>query len=361
MQHDHSHACCNHNHSPNDPAPRPKWRRVDWIFWGSLAIVTVFGLRGFLHDDPATHDALGTFSLSVWKLIETMWWGVLLGMVSVGILTRIPREFIMSILGTGGGVVGILRATAAGVLLDLCSHGILLIGSKLYERGATLGQTFAFLIASPWNSFSLVLVMIALIGWQWTLAFVCLSLVIAIVTGLIVEHLVKRGVLPHNPNTQPLSAEFDFWGEAAKKWRNTQWNIRLPYRIALDGARESRMILRWLLFGIVLAALIQTFVTTENFQQYFGPTLLGLLFTMIGAILIEVCSEGATPIASDLLTRAGAPGNAFAFLMGGVTTDYTELFVLRQITGSWKAALFLPLVTVPQVVLIALILNSNLH
>lgn len=31
------------------------------------------------------------------------------------------------------------------------------------------------------------------------------------------------------------------------------------------------------------------------------------------AIIFEVCSEGSTPIAVDLLTRAKAPGNSFAF------------------------------------------------
>jgi len=358
MQHDQSHSCCDHDHPTDGGTPRPVWKRLDWIFWGSLVIILYFGVSGFLLGGKPADSSSAAFSQAVWKLVETMWWGVALGMVSVGILTRIPREFIMSILGTGGGISGILRATAAGVLLDLCSHGILLVGSKLYERGATLGQTIAFLVASPWNSFSLMLVMTAMIGWKWTLTFVLLSLVIAVISGLIFEALVKKGTLPANPNTLAIAVDFRFWSEARARLSKVQWNHRLLFRIVLDGARESRMILRWLLFGIVLGALIQTFVTTENFQQYFGPSLLGLLFTMIGAIIIEVCSEGATPIASDLLTRAAAPGNAFAFLMAGVSTDYTELFILREITKSWKAALFLPLVTVPQVIVIAIILNQ---
>ena len=56
---------------------------------------------------------------------------------------------------------------------------------------------------------------------------------------------------------------------------------------------------------------------------------------------MEVCSEGSTPIAADLLTRAKAPGNSFAFLMTGVSTDYTEIMVLKDTTRSLKVALFL--------------------
>jgi len=78
---------------------------------------------------------------------------------------------------------------------------------------------------------------------------------------------------------------------------------------------------------------------------------------LLAATVIEVCSEGSIPIASDFILRAGAPGNTFAFLMTGVATDYTEILALRETTKSWKIALFLPLVTVPQVVLIAVLMN----
>jgi uncharacterized membrane protein YraQ (UPF0718 family) len=84
---------------------------------------------------------------------------------------------------------------------------------------------------------------------------------------------------------------------------------------------------------------------------------MGLGLTVLAATIIEVCSEGSVPIAADLMNRAAAPGNAFTFLMAGVATDYTEVMVIRDTTRSWKLALFLPLVTVPQVILIGALLN----
>lgn len=86
-----------------------------------------------------------------------------MAVVFVGLLDRILRDLVVSALGQGGTVKGIVRATAAGVMLDLCSHGILMVGTKLYERGASLGQLMAFLIASPWNSLSLTIILITLI------------------------------------------------------------------------------------------------------------------------------------------------------------------------------------------------------
>ena len=118
------------------------------------------------------------------------------------------------------------------------------------------------------------------------------------------------------------------------------------------------MVVRWILFGVLLAGLVRAFISPEQFGTYFGPTLAGLGLTVLVATILEVCSEGSTPIAADLLTRAQAPGNSFAFLMTGVSTDYTEIMVIKDTTKSWKIALFLPLLTVPQVIVIAWLMNG---
>lgn len=104
---------------------------------------------------------------AVFELANTIYRGVALGIVMIAILGKVPKEFVMSVLGTKRGASGIWRATFAGVLLDLCSHGILMVGAKLYERGDSAGQVMAFLVASLWNSFSLTLILIALVGLLW--------------------------------------------------------------------------------------------------------------------------------------------------------------------------------------------------
>lgn len=58
------------------------------------------------------------------------------------------------------------------------------------------------------------------------------------------------------------------------------------------------------------------------------------------------------------MNRAGAPGNSFTFLLAGVASDYTEIMVLREATGSTKIALMLPAICVPQVLLIGWVLNQ---
>lgn len=332
--------------------------RPDILLWGSVAGVAIFyGLELQPIVDLSVAGPLHTFSASVFELMNTMWWGLTIGIIMVAILTKIPREFVISIFGSGTGFKGIVRATLAGVLLDLCSHGILMVGAKLYERGISAGQLIAFLVASPWNSFSLTLILFALIGLKWTLVFIGLSMMVAVIAGLLFEYFVGRGTLPKNPYTSDLPADFKFWRAAKQGLRSIRLNKQFFATLVVDGVAGSKMVLRWIFFGILLASLVRTFMDAATFQTWFGPSLMGLTLTIVAATIIEVCSEGSTPIAADLVTRAGAPGNSFAFLMAGVATDYTEIMVLKDTAKSWKFALFLPLVTLPQVVIIAWLMN----
>ena len=329
--------------------------RTDWMLWGSAVLVAagyVWHLAFGSHAGPVDHFAAGTF-----ELMNTMWWGILLGILFVGLLDRVPRDLVIAALSGERRFTGILRATMAGLAFDLCSHGILMVGMKLYERGATIGQTVAFLLASPWNSLSLTVILIALIGWWYTLLFILLSAVIGIATGLIFDALVERGHLPENParaEAGPRPKFRDAWAKFRAETRFRRSDIGPMFRAGLAG---SRMVLRWLLFGIVLASAVRAFVPADIFADWFGPTMLGLLLTVIAATIIEVCSEGSAPIAADLVGRAGAPGNGFVFLMAGVATDYTEVMSLRDTTRSWRIALALPIIAVPQTLAIGLMIN----
>lgn len=344
------HSCCT----------TKKKAKFDYLLWGSLITVFCTYLLYWQFSAPISDLVyLPVFAQSSFELLNKMAWGILTGILFVGFIDKIPRELVTSLLGRGG-FSGIVRAVLAGVMLDLCSHGILMVGMKLYERGIRLGQLMAFLIASPWNSFSLTIILWALVGFKVMMIFLVLSMVIALISGVIFDSLVDKRVLPANPHTLQEDPNFKFWPALRSSWGKAQFNKQFFLSIVIEGFGGSKMVLRWVFFGIILASLIRTFVSPENFGTFFGPTLMGLGSTILLATILEVCSEGSTPIAADLVTRAGAPGNGFAFLMTGVSTDYTEVMSIKETTKSWKIALFLPLVTLPQVILLAWLLNQTL-
>jgi len=335
-------------------------KKLDVLLWGTTAIIlasyvvvlaiSIFGFSGY------KFQTVLFFCNSVRAIMDTMWWGVLAGILAVGLLSRVPKEFVIALLGPPS-VSGVLRASVAGVLFDLCNHGVLLIAGKLYERGASNGQTIAFLIATPWNSLSVSFILIALIGIKWTLIFIFLSLLMAIATGLAFEKLSSIGYLTTNPNRSDLPANFMFWQQAKANLKTFNWGAEASLKTIKAACSESRMILRWIFLGIIIAACIRTFVHPDDFSSLVGPTLIGLALTIGAATIIEVCSEGSSPIAADIFNRAQAPGNAFAFLMAGVSTDYTEIIILKQISSSWRYAIALPLLSLPQIILLGWLIN----
>lgn len=340
---------------------RSQKKKPDWIL-RICAPVVIVGYLGYLlisfHGDWQANwlEPLHSFFHTSYEMVNAMWWGVISASIFVGLLGRIPRELILSLLGRPGSKRGIVRATLAGLLLDLCNHGILILAMKLYERGASIGQVMAFLIASPWNSLTLTLILVGLIGLPWTLLFILGSLVIAWLSGWVFDRLVERNHLPQNPN----HIEFvkrPFWSGLKQAWKQEDWSARAVIAMVWQGFKESKSVLRWIVFGIVMIALIRTFVPADSFSVWFGASASGLLLTLLAATVIEVCSEGSSPIAADLVNRASAPGNAFSFLMAGAATDYTEIMAVQNTTRSWAIALALPLITVPQVLLIGWLMN----
>jgi len=334
-------------------------KRRDWLFIVVSAIVLVSYIAWLVAADSIhATPFVGTFVHSVAEFINIIWWGILLGILAVAALANIPREWVISILGKPGTFGGIFRSVLGGLLLDLCSHGILLVGMKLYERGVSTGQLYAFLIASPWNSLSMTLILWALIGLPWTLLFIALSMLIAVIAGLLADRLEQSGILPRNPHQPTIPEHFQLFPAVREAMRNVHIDARDIVRTIVSAAHESGMIIRWMFLGVIIAAALRTVFSPETFSMLFGPTLLGLGATLVFATILEVCSEGSSPVAADFLLRAQAPGNSFAFLMTGVATDYTEILSIKDTTKSWKKALFLPLLTVPQVIFIAYLLNQ---
>jgi uncharacterized membrane protein YraQ (UPF0718 family) len=81
-----------------------------------------------------------------------------------------------------------------------------------------------------------------------------------------------------------------------------------------------------------------------------------MFLTLAFATILEVCSEGTSPIAFEIFNKVAVLGNPFVFLMAGVATDYTEIGLLWSNIGR-RTAIWLPVVAVPQILLLGALLN----
>jgi uncharacterized membrane protein YraQ (UPF0718 family) len=158
----------------------------------------------------------------------------------------------------------------------------------------------------------------------------------------------------------PILTDFSIIGDMKRrisKYKFTAENIIKAIKGTINGSWIlTKMVLWWLIIGMVMAAFARGYVPSHLFITYMGPTILGLLVTLFFATIIEVCSEGSSPLAFEIFDQTGAFGNSFTFLMAGVATDYTEIGLLWHNIGR-KTALWIPIITVPQILILGYIFN----
>ena len=296
---------------------------------------------------------------SLTMYFKTIWWAILLGLVLGGAMEYyVPREYITHILSKPKKRT-IFYSVILGFFMSVCSHGILALSIELHKKGASNPAVVSFLLASPWANLILTVLLVGFFGLK-ALFIIFSAIVIAIITGFIFQFLERKNLIERNENIIETEDDFSIIRDIKRRFKARRWSLKgleKDIKGIFDGAVAlSNMVLWWVLIGMGLAGLAGAYIPTTIFTDYMGPTILGLFVTLLVATVIEVCSEGSAPMAFEIFRQTGALGNSFVFLMAGVVTDYTEIGLLWHNVGK-RVAIWLPIVTVPQVIILGIIAN----
>ncbi len=292
--------------------------------------------------------------------IGKIWWAVTLGLLLGGVIEHyIPAEYISKILSRKKPAT-ILNAVFLGFLMSACSHGILALTIQLHKKGASNPAVVSFLLASPWANFAVTVMLLSLFGLKG-LFIIISAVIIAINTGFIFMFLEKSGLIEKNKHTVEISADFSILKDfkaRAKDYKFNQVSLKSDLKGIIRGALAlSDMVLWWIILGLLIASIAGTYIPVHFFHQYMGPSIVGLLVTLGLATIIEICSEGSSPLSFEIYRQSHALGNSFVFLMAGVVTDYTEIGLLWANVGR-RVALWMPAITVPQVLILGYVFNN---
>ena len=299
------------------------------------------------------------FRNSFFMYFKIIWWAVLLGLFIGGIIDHfIPREYISHVLAKPKKRT-IFYSVILGFFMSACSHGILALSIELHKKGASNPAVISFLLSSPWANMSLTIMLIGFFGLK-AFFIIISAIIIALITGLIFQVLEERNLIEKNDNIIKTEKHFSIIDDIkvrAKKYKFSLKTFKSDIKGIYNGMISlGNMVLWWILIGISFASLAGAYIPSHIFKNYMGPTILGLIVTLILATIIEVCSEGTAPLSFEIFRQTGALGNSFVFLMAGVVTDYTEIGLIWHNVGK-KTAIWLPIITVPQVILLGIIAN----
>ena len=108
--------------------------------------------------------------------------------------------------------------------------------------------------------------------------------------------------------------------------------MRIALRYAFVDMMED--IGKWLVIGIIIAALITAVVPDTFFAIFKDNTLLSMLLVLAISIPMYVCATGSIPIAVALMLKGLTPGAALVLLMAGPAANMASILVIRQRLGT---------------------------
>ena len=328
--------------------------------WYKNSLLWVLISTALLLSASLVFSVLSDFYDAFMHYARMVFWPILLGFLLGGLIDRyIPAAYISKHL-TAKKKRTIFYSVSLGFLMSACSHGILALSMEIHKKGASGPAVVSFLLASPWANVPITILLFGFFGWK-ALAIVGGALLIALNTGLMLQALEHFGRIEKNPNSLEVESEFSIFKDVVRRFRDyhfTRSSLGHEIRGVWSGVVSlSDMVLVWVLIGMVLASLVSAFVPSTLFHQYLGPTFLGLLMTLAAATVIEVCSQGTAPLAFEIYRQTGAFGNAFAFLMAGVVTNFTQIALIWKNIGR-RTALWMIAATLPQVIFLGWLLNK---
>lgn len=268
---------------------------------------------------------------AMWAVMLALAPWLLLGAAAAGVLhVVLPPGFVRRHLGGRGGVV---KAVALGVPLPLCSCGVIPAGLGLRRDGASPGASIGFLISTPQTGVDSTLVAASFLGWPFAL----LKLGVAAVTGMVGGWLADA-VQVGRDATQVA-------GPTAEA------EVDRSVRGAVTHALEVlRSIWRWLVFGVVVSAVIGVLVPPRVFAMLTGPGEGWALLAVLALSLpLYVCATASVPIAAALVAGGFPPGAALVFLMAGPATNVATLGAVHRALGGRALGIYLVTIVVGSV------------
>ncbi len=294
----------------------------------------------------------------IFHLINEMSPYLLLGFLIAGLMHAfIPGKYYTRYLAKPD-FRSVLNAALLGVPLPLCSCGVIPTAMSLRKEGASKGAVASFLIATPQTGVDSIIATYSLMGLPFAIIRPVVAFVTALFGGALVnrvnrstgqqvnestsqqvnestdeedccchhehEHEEEHSCCHHEGHTSPLLQEGQ--GEASF-WQKMGVALRYAFVEMVED------IGKWLVVGLIIAALITVLVPDSFFAVFADNTWLSMLLVLAISIPMYICATGSIPIAVALMLKGLTPGSALVLLMAGPAANMASILVIRNRLG----------------------------
>jgi uncharacterized protein len=280
-----------------------------------VALATVFG---------SVRDALSFAFGMFWQIL----WALILGFFLSGAVQALVRKSEMRRLMGDDSPRSLAVASGLGAASSSCSYASVALARSLFRKGADFTAAMAFEIASTNLVVELGIIMVIILGWQFTVGeFVGGPLMIVIVAllfrRLLTPKLVKeareqadRGLVGSMEGHAEMDMSVQTQGTILRRLVSPAGFTATAEYFVMDWAAVARDIFGGLLIAGALAAWVPDSFWRSIFLQHHGTlaTLWGPLVGPLVAIFSFVCSVGNVPLAAILWNGGISFGGVLAFI-----------------------------------------------
>jgi len=235
----------------------------------------------------------------------------------------LPQEKIRKILSHKHKYIGNILAAVFGIITPFCTCSAIPLFLGFIEAGVPLGVTFSFLVSSPMiNEVALVL-LLGMFGLKVALIYIFSGLVIAIISGVIIEQLRVENLIEHIAFKSATASLIE--------------NIQLSWRDRVKIAREYTLCIikgvwPYIVIGIGVGAWMHGYVPSNFLAKYAGGNKWYAvpIATLIGIPLYSNAA-GVIPLVSVLTEKGVSMGTTLAFMMAVTGLSLPEFMILRKV------------------------------
>ncbi|MCR9184236.1 MAG: permease [Halieaceae bacterium] len=311
--------------------------------------------------NAAATTSLGFFWMALWAFI--------LGyLISSLIQVLVTRERMQKAMGKDGPR-SMLLGTFFGFISSSCSFSALSTTRAIFNKGAGLAPSMAFMLASTNLVIELGMVIAIFLGWQFVVGEYVGGIILILVSWLLIRITRPRRLEAQARKHQADTDEDD--GKSDISWQQKLVSLQSWQNIGQTYVMEWQMVWRDVLIGFTVAGMISAMVPDSFFQAMFigsggenaaNPGFLAVLAqTLVGplaAFFTFIGSMGNIPLAAVLFGQ----GVTFAGVMAFIFSDLVVLPVLRINARyyGWKMALYLLALMLVAIVIAALSMHYAL-
>ena len=239
--------------------------------------------------------------------------------------------------------VGYLMGSGFGAITPFCSCSSIPVFLGFTSAGIPVGITMSFLLTSPLINEVAVLLLLSLLGWEFTLLYVLVGMAVGMIGGLFLDSIRAERWL------QSFAAQALQRGQqAGAQAASTVTSMTMPerHRFAKDETLEIfGRVWKWVIIGVGLGAALHGFVPEGWIEAHLGdgqwwsvPAAVGL------GIPLYSNATGVIPVMESLISNGLPVGTTLAFCMSTVAASFPEFILLKQVM-QWRllAILFLML------------------